>query len=305
MRDNHNLANRQNPPRGRLKIRLIALTLFCLICFIAVLIFTSKPSQTSPNSIEASQVLETRVFSETESTGLETTDPNKLADSYNPFAEPSSLAESLFKQNIKDYSDQEKVMVEREPASVEFLIRLHDKNYKPSNQVGYQDKFVKGKLPHYVQWDQRWGFSQYLGEAFGFTGCGPTCLSMVYTGLTGKTDLPPDKMGQFASENHHVVQGVGSAWTLMEEGARDLSLNSEKIEISRESFVRALDQGKLLILSVKPGDFTRFGHFIVVWSHDDGFYHILDPFNVKLSQKSWSFDALAWQTAAAWAFSKD
>lgn len=304
MRNNH-LDNRQRRPRTRLKVKLILLALVCLALLVMVLIFKSKSSQTAPTESEVPQAMQGGAFSETESTRIKNTDPNKLSDNYNPFDEPSSLAESIFQKNIDQYSDQEKILVEREPAAVEFLVRLHDKDYVASKTVNYQDKLIQGKLPHYVQWDQRWGFSQYLGEAFGFTGCGPTCLSMVYTGLTGKTDYPPDKMGQFASENHHVVQGVGSAWTLMEEGARDLSLHSEKIEINRESFNKALDQGKLLILSVKPGDFTRVGHFIVVWSHDNGFYHILDPFNVRLSQKSWSFDALAWQTAAAWAFSKD
>lgn len=230
---------------------------------------------------------------------------DRLPLTYSPFDKPSVLAESLFKQNRAEYSESEKIQTKREPASVEFFVRLHagmtNTDYMPETA----DKLVGNSLPHYVQWDQRWGFHSYIGEPFALTGCGPCCLSMVYTGLTGNTDLPPDLMADFAMQNGYYVENIGTAWSLFDEGAAQLGLNPEKLALEQTAFDQALDAGKLIILSLTPGDFTTVGHFIVVWSHDGDNYHILDPFNVKLSRRSWKYSVLISQTAAAWAFSKN
>ena len=51
------------------------------------------------------------------------------------------------------------------------------------------DKEVRGGgVPRLLQWDQRWGYREYGDGIIGITGCGPTCLSMVYIYLTGDTD---------------------------------------------------------------------------------------------------------------------
>ncbi len=226
---------------------------------------------------------------------------DRLPTAYSPFAKPSVLAESLYKQHKADYSDSEKIQIRREPASVEFFVRLHSGRTDTLSET--EDRIIGGFLPHYVQWDQRWAFHNYIDAPLAVTGCGPCCLSMVYTGLTGNTDLPPDKVADFALENGYYVEDVGTAWSLFDEGATQIGLNAESLTVSPADFESALDSGKLIILSLGPGDFTTVGHFIVVWSHAQDNYQILDPFNVQLSRKTWKFTDLARQTAAAWAFS--
>ena len=43
-------------------------------------------------------------------------------------------------------------------------------------------------VPLFMQWDDRWGYSEYAGKVLGISGCGPTCLSMVSVYLTKDTD---------------------------------------------------------------------------------------------------------------------
>lgn len=231
----------------------------------------------------------------------------KLPEHYDPFQSPTALARSLFAKDRMDFTESELAQAEREPGVVEFLIRL--KNNRPlskwNHQINLQSEHVHAnKYPHFVQWDERWGFGDYAGGPFGETGCGPTCLSMAYTGLTGKTDYLPDIMGDFATENGYAVDGVGTAWALMESGANQLGLRSERIGLDLALFQAALDDGKVLVLSLGPGDFTKSGHFILLWNYDGEMLAVLDPFNLELGSKLWSFEEIARQTTAVWALSQ-
>lgn len=225
---------------------------------------------------------------------------------YDPFQSPSGLALALFARDRQEYKAGELAQAEREPGVIDFLVRLHHR--KPLTQWNQEldlskEPIVGGKLPHFVQWDERWAFADYAGGPFGETGCGPTCLSMAYTGLTGRTDYPPDRMAEFATNNAYAVDGIGSAWALMGQGARQLGLYSEEIGLDLGLFQQAIDQGKILVLSLGPGDFTKSGHFILLWNYDGEQFSILDPFNLQLGSRPWAFAELARQTSAAWALS--
>lgn len=231
----------------------------------------------------------------------------KLPDHYDPFESPTALARSLFAKDRMDFTASELAQAEREPGAIEFLVRL--KNNKPfpdwNHKLDLQSEHLHAnKYPHFVQWDERWAFGDYAGGPFGETGCGPTCLSMAYTGLTGKTDYPPDIMGDFATKNGYAVEGVGTAWALMESGANQLGLKSEGVGLDLVLFQTSIDNGKILVLSLGPGDFTKSGHFVLLWDYEGEMFAVLDPFNLKLGSKLWSYEELARQTAAVWALSQ-
>lgn len=44
-----------------------------------------------------------------------------------------------------------------------------------------------GEVPILYQEDPAWSNATYAGDSFGETGCGPTCMTMAYVALTGKT----------------------------------------------------------------------------------------------------------------------
>lgn len=77
-----------------------------------------------------------------------------------------------------------------------------------------------GEVPLLLQYDQRWGYGDYGNSSVAVSGCGPACLSMVITSLTGDDTITPYVVAQYASEQGYYVPGAGTAWTLMSEGAK-------------------------------------------------------------------------------------
>lgn len=226
---------------------------------------------------------------------------------YSPFAPASMATTKFFNDHLDQFSEMEEIQVAREPGVVEFMIRLRFPEIAPRSdawdgnlQLETEPRVGSG-IPHFVQWDERWGYSEYAGGPLGETGCGPTCLAMAYAGLTGRTDYPPNKMAEFATERYHAIDDVGTAWSLFDTGIEELGLRSEHLSVELEAFQDALDDGKLILLSVKKGDFTSSGHFILLWKYEGQQFSILDPFNVQLGKKLWRFADLSEQCSMAWA----
>lgn len=167
------------------------------------------------------------------------------------------------------------------------------------------DEIADG-IPLFMQWDKRWGYLSYGSNVIAISGCGPTCMSMVYSGLTKKTDMPPDRMAEYSLEHNYYDSASGTSWTMMLSGALDLGIYAEKISVGKESIKRELEAGHPVICSMKPGDFTTQGHFVVLRGIDDKGKIILnDPNSLSRSEKHWSFKKITSQTKAAWSYSYD
>ena len=66
----------------------------------------------------------------------------------------------------------------------------------------------------------------------------------------------------------------------------------------------ALAAGKVVICSVRPGDFTTVGHFIVLAGlTDDGRVEVRDPNSTERSAQAWGLDRVLGQCANLWALS--
>lgn len=158
-------------------------------------------------------------------------------------------------------------------------------------------------FPLFQQWDQRWGYVKYGDNIIAINGCGPTCISMVYTGLTQKTDMTPADVADFSSEYNYYTQDSGTSWALMLEGAQKLGLNAEKISVSKDVITEKLEASQPVICSMAPGDFTNSGHFIVICGlTDEGKMLINDPNSISRSEKEWKFNTVLKQIKAAWTY---
>ena len=134
-----------------------------------------------------------------------------------------------------------------------------------------------------LQWDERWGYRSYGSGLIGYTGCGPTCLSMVALYLTVDANCDPGTVAQYAQQQGYYVEGSGTAWELMATGCAHFGLKSEEIGLDgRDGYAAAAD-GKVLICSMGPGDFTDGGHYIVLTGHSDAGFSICDPNSPKRS----------------------
>ena len=148
------------------------------------------------------------------------------------------------------------------------------------------------------------GYHQYAGEVMGLSGCGPTALSMVAIFMTGDITKNPRWVADFASQNGYAVDGSGTAWSLMLEGAQQIGLSSKEIPVERERVENNLQAGNPIIALMGPGEFTSNGHFIVLTGLQNGRLKINDPNSRKNSEKTWDIDQVLEQTKAVWVYYK-
>lgn len=133
-------------------------------------------------------------------------------------------------------------------------------------------------------------------------GCGPTALSMVAAGLTGDNTITPYKVAGFAAEQGYYAGESGTSWSLMTEGAQQFGIRGEELGLSREEVFSALENGQPIICSMRPGDFTTTGHFIVLVRTKDGKIRVNDPNSLKRSEKLWDYETLEYQINNLWGY---
>lgn len=161
-----------------------------------------------------------------------------------------------------------------------------------------------GSVPVLYQIDSEWASSPYAEDTLGESGCGPTCLAMVYVGLTGKTDKDPAKMCRYSEREGFVVDGMTS-WDLMTTGAEDLGLESEVLPADADAILSRLREGHPVIASVGPGTFTTTGHFIVLSAVDsDGRVIVHDPNSFERTNRTWDLGEILTQFRNIWSFSR-
>ena len=157
-------------------------------------------------------------------------------------------------------------------------------------------------FPLLLQWDTRWGYMPYGSNGtVGSSGCGPTCLSMAVFYLTGNRECTPDVIAQYSLDNGYYIDTVGTAWALLDNYPTEFGLTVTHPGLSDENLKSQLDQGKILICSVRPGDFTSEGHFIVIYGYDENGYKINDPKCVYRSRLSWTYEQIQDDIKRIWA----
>lgn len=161
----------------------------------------------------------------------------------------------------------------------------------------------KGIVPLLLQWDKRWGYARYGDSYLAINGCAPTTLSMVITGLTGKDDITPYTVSKYAFEQGYYINGTGTSWDLMTKGSEYFGIKGEELTLSKRAIYRALESGELIICSVRKGDFTTTGHFIVLSGIQNGKIKVNDPNSLERSSILWEYERIESQIKNLWVFS--
>ena len=175
---------------------------------------------------------------------------------------------------------------------------------RESVHIDLEGELGKPDVPLLLQWDPRWAFEPYGDGMLCYTGCGPTCLSMVALHLNQDSTMTPVEVARYADAEGYYTDGVGSSWTLMSEGSWHFGLVAEEISVVEEKMIDRLEQGKPLIAALSAGDFTDSGHFIVISGYKDGSFAVNDPNSLERSAKGWTFEQLSGQIRVIWAFSR-
>lgn len=160
---------------------------------------------------------------------------------------------------------------------------------------------ISNGVPLILQTDSRWNDIPYGSSTIGISGCAPTCLSMVAAAV-GNQDATPDKIARFSEDNGYYVDGTGTKWALMSDGAKEFGLKVKELALDEGLIRRELQNNHPIICCVGPGDFTAEGHFIVLTAYENGEIHVNDPNSSENSGKVWSYDRLAPQINAMWVY---
>lgn len=158
-------------------------------------------------------------------------------------------------------------------------------------------------LPLFMQWDERWGYTDYSGYLFGTNACGPTTLSMVAVALTGDTSLNPRVVADFAEENGYAYGGQGTEWTLMSDGCAAFGLEAEELYPMENMVRNAIEEGRPVVCIMGPGHFTTGGHYVVICGTDGDRFLINDCNSYSRSAQSWAFEDFVDEIDCLWEFS--
>lgn len=174
------------------------------------------------------------------------------------------------------------------------------KGQVPAEDIG---EVASGEIPLLLQWDERWGYTQYGDNMIAINGCGPTVVAMAAAGLTGDNSITPYKVAQYAEEQEYYTGESGTSWELMTQGAVHFGVQGQELGLSEDEILSELESGHPVICSMRPGDFTTTGHFIVLTGVEDGKIRVNDPNSRKRSETLWDYDTLEYQINNLWAFS--
>ena len=164
-------------------------------------------------------------------------------------------------------------------------------------------KVTKGEYPLLLQYDKKWGYGIYGDNVIAINGCGPTSLAMVVAGLTGKNDTTPYDIAKYSYEKGYYTEEWGTKWDLMSIGIEPFGIIGKKIVLSKQNLYNELNNGHPLIASMRPGDFTTVGHFIVLTGIKDDKIIVNDPNSRERSAKLWEYDVIAPQIKGLWTYS--
>ncbi|MBQ8278366.1 MAG: C39 family peptidase [Roseburia sp.] len=160
------------------------------------------------------------------------------------------------------------------------------------------------KYPLFLQWDKRWGYEEYGDFNIALSGCGPTTLAMAAVALTDDHTVTPDKVAEYSMDNGFYVEGTGTAWSLMTDGCENFGIKAEEISLDEYVMKNQLDFGNVIICSMRPGDFTSVGHFIMIYDYDGKGFYVNDPNCIYRSSRQWSYEELKSQIRILWAYEK-
>lgn len=203
--------------------------------------------------------------------------------------------------DISDYPEALLALYIKNPDARQFVLDYFDAKDKEM-EIDLSEYSDSDSVPLLMQWDERWGYTEYSGNLFGLSGCGPTCLSMVAIYLTGDTSLNPKYMAEFSTENGYSTNGNGTAWALFSEGSAYLGLRAKELPLSESIIDSHLASGEPVVCIMGPGDFTDSGHFIVLTGTQDGEYTVNDPNSYANSERTWSYEEISGQIRNLWAF---
>ncbi len=203
-------------------------------------------------------------------------------------------------EHYEDYPETYLAALANNPEMLDYVKGYLDSHGVLDAKLTKSEK--KEDYPLFIQWDKRWGYASYGTSSIGISGCGPTCLSMVIYGLTENELATPDKVARYSEEQGYYIEGTGTSWELMTDGAAAFGVTGSELSLDESSMKQALDAGHPIICAMRAGDFTAAGHFIMIYGYDKKGFIVNDPNSRTRSEKRWTYEELNGQIKNLWSY---
>ena len=135
--------------------------------------------------------------------------------------------------------------------------------------------------PYYSQRDGRWGGRKYGPYSMDATGCVPTTLAMVISGITGTEVLPTTVADYLYNHtNEFNKDGFGTSSRGIVRAAQHWDLTTETL-FTASAVKEVLSQGHHVLGAVGTSIFAHYPvtHELVLKGYDNGKTYVRDPYN--------------------------
>ena len=105
------------------------------------------------------------------------------------------------------------------------------------------------------------------------------------------------------TDNGYYTSEWGTRWDLMTIGIKSFGIVGKTFALTKENLYNELNSGHPVITSMRPGDFTTVGHFILLTGVEDDKIKVNDSNSKIRSEKLWDYDVIAPQIKGQWSFS--
>ncbi len=118
--------------------------------------------------------------------------------------------------------------------------------------------------------------------------------------------MTPTKALEFAKEHGYEDKtGKGSNWDLFTHGVEKFGIKSEVLDRNQPGpIIKALKDGKPVIMMVNHPRFTSVGHFILLYDIEGDLVKVQDSNSVSNSNQKWKLSELLQETQGVWTFHK-
>lgn len=289
----------------RLRINIIAYVCIFVLLIILVIMLAEpmNPTQTVTES-STNSITTTESTTDNMQTTEEITEQQMLAEEleFDDLQQAQAYIEEYAQKKGYDFEDYPEKLIEltvKDKTSIPFVLEYPSEINK-EHSVELSDDEIDNGVPLFLQWDSRWGYYKFKNGVVSLDGCAATCFSMVAVYLTEDKSLTPDKISDYICDNGYFIDGTGTSWNFFDNGIEHYGLKSRNVSISYSAIKTALDKGNPIIASVRKGDFTKKGHYIVISGYDDEGFIINDPFSLVNSQQRWSYEKIEPQIKNMW-----
>lgn len=143
--------------------------------------------------------------------------------------------------------------------------------------------------PFFLQWDRRWAGTSYGDGYLMLNGCVPVTLSMAISGVTDQFVSPEEIISHAGPDD---IGEWGTSWSFVDRIPGVYGVGVVNIPYDQWSVNQALDEGKVILVSLGPGRFTFVGHFVAIVDYDEEGYIINDPNSLENTLQKWAFEEI-------------